>query len=168
MKKIIIFLLIIGAGYHLWQRNRQTLDDKLNPEAIANPVYAETRVKMEFPGRSAEAIMFAKTVDQADCQKLVQTMERQLESQMQSVCPACKAPTSECKAELAPRYARLFDDAPAAVTYVSMARGQRSEREHRLIYWGVSVAESDRLCDMLPGFQKGRKGTVTCVRARRE
>ena len=69
---------------------------------------------------------------------------------------------------LSPRYAKLFDNEPTFVTYLSMARGDRRERETRLLYWGVSMEESDKVCDEVSKMQSRRKGAVTCVRAVRQ
>jgi hypothetical protein len=164
MKKIIMLVLVVAAASYFWQRSKQTQ----GPEVISNPVYAEARVKMDFPGRSVEGVMLAKTADEADCQKHIQILERQLESLAASVCPTCKLQSSQCKAELPNRLAKLFDNTPTSVTYLSLARGERSEREFRVIYWGVTADESDRLCGAVSQFQKGRKGAVTCIRAQRE
>lgn len=170
MKKIIIVILVIGAANYFWRQHKQQGQDGLaqNPEVIVNPVYAEARMTMESPGRSVEGVMIAKTADQSDCQKHIQLLERQLAKQIPDVCPTCKLQSSECKAELPSRYAKLFDNVPTHVTYLSFARGDRSEREFRLIYWGVTAQESDGLCEGVSEAQKGRKGAVTCVRAQRK
>jgi hypothetical protein len=161
MKKIVVILLIVCAGYYFWQRQHQQAQ---GPDVIANPVYAEMRIKMAFPGREVEGVMLGKTADQADCQKHTQELERVTTT----ACPTCKVQTSECKTELASRYTKFFDNVPSTVTYLSLARGDRAEREFRVIYWGVTLAESDKLCEIAPAFQKGRKGAVTCIRAARE
>ena len=146
---------------------QRTREDNGIPEAIANPVYAEAHVQFDVEGRSSEGVMYIQTTDQTDCQKQSRMAERSIKEGQASICPtSCKLQQIECKNELAPRYAKLFDNKPASVTYVSYARGNRSERELRLIYWGVTVDESDRLCSVVPDLQKGRKGLVTCVRAR--
>ncbi len=168
MKKIIIFLLIVAAAYYFLQRYHKAHDVDLDPEVIVNPVYAEARVKFETPGRTVDGVMLMQTVDQADCQKQSHALERYLKESQASICPTCKLQPSECKTELEPRYLKLFDNKTSSVTYLSLPRGDRSERELRLIYWGVTLEESDRLCSALPAFQKGRKGVVTCVRAPRE
>jgi hypothetical protein len=134
--------------------------------AIANPVYAEARMKVDAGGNSIEGVMMAQTIDQADCQRQVSELSQEL-SKVASVCPTCKLQAPECKVDIAPQYTRLFDNKPTSLTYLSLARGQSSEREMRLIYWGVSVEQSDKLCNAVPDFQKHRKGAVSCVRATR-
>ncbi|WP_417069185.1 hypothetical protein [Niveibacterium terrae] len=166
MKNILVVLVILAAAGYLWKQNHQKVQA---PEVLANPVYAEARVKMNVQGRDIEGVMLGKTVDQADCQKNIETLTRQIEEQSPKVCPTCKVNvTSECKADLAPRYAILFDNQPTHVAYISFAKGDPSEREYRLIYWGVTVPESERLCSGLSVFQRGRKGPVSCVHAREQ
>jgi hypothetical protein len=111
--------------------------------------------------------MLAKTLDDADCAQYTKVLEEMLKRTAAKICPNCTVQPSACKAELTPRYLSLFDNAPSVVTYLSLDRGSAGERETRLVYWGVSVEESDSLCSVLPEFQKGRQGHVGCVRARR-
>lgn len=169
MKNLIIVLLIAAGVYHFW--NKFQPSEASGPgfaaqEAIKNPVYAETRVKMDFPGgRSLEGVMLGKTYNQEDCEKHLQVLENDIKRWAGKVCSDCKLQLSECKSELLPRYAQLFDNEPTNVTYISLARGDRSEREYRLIFWGVTVAESNQLCNAVPEFQKKHKGEVKCIRS---
>lgn len=166
MKNILVVLIVLAAAGYLWKQNHQK---SLAPEVLANPVYAEARVKMNIQGRDIEGVMLGKTVDQADCQKNIDTLTRHVEEESPKFCPSCTVHvTSECKAELAPRYAILFDDQPTHVAYIRFAQGDPSEREYRLIYWGLTVPESERLCGASSRFQQGRKGAVSCVHAREQ
>jgi hypothetical protein len=159
MKKIIIALAMIGGGFG-WLHVLQ----KRNPEVIAKPVYGEFRVKGDTPGGDIEAVMFVKAVDQQECQEGMRVLGGPLPPELKDGCPTCRIVKAECKPELAPRYARLFDDQPSFVTYVSIARGARTEREYRMIFWGVTAAESAQLCDAFqPELQKKRKGAVKCI-----
>jgi hypothetical protein len=162
MKKIIIILLIAGGAFYFSKRNPK---EAQAPDVISNPVYAETRVKLNLPGSSVEGVMLGKTADDADCKKQIDMLEKQLARQTQNVCPTCTFQPSQCKSELAPRYAKLFDNQPTHVTYISLDRGDPAERETRFIYWGVTVEQSNNLCNVIPEFQKGRKGNVKCIRA---
>ena len=166
VKNILVFLLIIGAGAYVWKNRQPDSAQKQSSDVIANPVYAEARVKMSVMGREIEGVMLGKTVDQADCQKNIETIKRQMEIQSPHICPTCRVETTtQCKTELLPRYARLFDNEPTSVSYISLGQGDPSEREYRLIYWGVTVEESGRLCSAVPQIQRGRKGVVTCIRS---
>jgi hypothetical protein len=121
---------------------------------------------MVAQGRNFEQVFFAKTVNDADCKKYSTALVEDMQKAQASVTAIQWAlKSSECKSELPPRHARLFDNAQSFVTYISLARGSRLERETRVIYWGVSPEESDRICAGVPMMQKGRKGVVTCVHA---
>jgi hypothetical protein len=168
MKKIIILLVVLGAGKLFLQWRQLPVDDPLNPEVIAHPVYAEVHIGLDIKSRSLELVLFAKTLDQAECQKYSQeTLEKLFVRQASSDVGKWQVQSTECKTELAPRFARLFDNEPTFSTYLSMARGERHEREIRIINWGLSAEESDKVCDGLAKLQSGHKGTVKCIRAPR-
>lgn len=164
MKNILVVLVVLAAAGYLWKQNHQKSPA---PEALANPVYAEARVAMSVAGRDVEGVMVGKTVSQADCEKNLEAFAQSIERHSPELCPSCKVSVkSECKAELAPRYAQLFDDEPTHVAYLSFDRGDESERDFRLIYWGVTVDESERICNSAAKFQRGLKGKVRCIRAK--
>jgi hypothetical protein len=166
MKNILVVLIVLAAAGYLWKQNHQPAQAS---EVRANPVYAEAHVKMNVQGRDIEGVMLGKTVDQADCQKNIETLTRHVEEESPKFCPSCTVHvTSECKADLAPRYAILFDNLPTHVAYIRFAQGDPSEREYRMIYWGLTVQESEKLCGASARLQQGRKGTVSCVHAREQ
>ena len=167
MRDILIVLAFVVLAAVLAPRflNRHHAPDE-DMATITNPVYAEARVKLDAGGNSIEGVMMAQTIDEADCQQQIGQLSKEL-SKFASVCPACKLQAPECKTEIAPQYTRIFDNKPTSLTYLSLARGQSAEREMRLIYWGISVDQSDKLCNAVPDFQKHRKGAVSCVRANR-
>lgn len=165
MKKIVIFLLILGAAKFLLQWRQQSVDASLNPEVISHPVYAEVHMSLDARDRSFEQVWLAETVDQMDCEKYSQeTLKQLFERQASDDAGKWQVQSSECKTELAPRYAGLFDNEPSFLTYLSMDRGDRHEREVRLIYWGLTLDESDRVCNGVSKLQSNRKGAVTCIR----
>jgi hypothetical protein len=168
MKKAILLLLIAAAAVYFWRAREKAMEAK-NPPVISNPVYAEVRIAIEGNGRSIEGVALAKTVDRAECEQFAKPFADKLAGgQAGSNGVSLKLQSSECKTDLAPRNARLFDDEPAFVTYVRVARGDPKEREVRLIWWGLSVEESDKVCNLFaPQVQKGWKGAVTCIKARR-
>ena len=166
MRDVLIVLAFVVLAIFLAPRLLNRHHAQADDAAITNPVYAEARMKLDAGGNSIEGVMMAQTIDQADCERQVSQLTQEL-SKFASVCPTCKLQAPECKTEIAPQYTRLFDNKPTSLTYVSLARGQSSEREMRLIYWGISVEQSDKLCSAVPNFQKSRKGAVSCVRAAR-
>ncbi len=169
MKNLIIFLIaliVLGVAAKQFQQKKSASAGAADTEIIVKPVYAETRIDMPIAGTSMKGVMLQKTVDDTDCQKQIKAIEHSLTTNS-GACPVCKIESSTCKEELEPRYAAVFDNKPVSVTYLSLARGDAAEREVRMIYWGVTVAQSDALCKAVPMYQKFRKGDVTCVQAAR-
>ncbi|HUX82501.1 MAG TPA: hypothetical protein VMV35_06655 [Halothiobacillus sp.] len=165
MKYTIIFLLMIGGGYYGWQHYQHSQDEKANPDVITHPDYATLRMNVVFPNRTVDGTLFVKTVDPADCQRNIQLLKDEAAHKLFAMCPQCEVQTAECVPQLPPREAILFENKPTAVTYYSLARGDRHEREMRIIYWGVTDAESDKLCNgMLMTPMNGRRGAATCIR----
>ncbi|MCL2076551.1 MAG: hypothetical protein FWH15_09000 [Betaproteobacteria bacterium] len=163
MKKIIVFLFVIGGAWFLFQQTEKQRQSSLNPEVISSPVYVETRITQDIQGRSIEMAFFGKAVDERDCMQRSKNMLENLQKSDSAGRWVLKS--SECKSELSPRYAKLFDNEPTFVTYISIARGNRYEREGRLIFWGVSVEESDMICDLAPKLRSDFQGVMTCIRA---
>ena len=170
MRNLIIFIIIVGAGIFFYKK----YFDK--PEAmgeITQPVYAEAHMTIEGKdrrgsgSRSIEAVTYMAAADEEDCQKQLEELKHSFDNRF---CPGgtCELQKSECKSELLPRYKRLFDNQPTSLTYISFARGGPEEREARLIFWGISVEESESLCAMVPAIQKKFKGKVSCVHALKE
>lgn len=167
MKKFVILVLILAGGGYFYQRNHSTLaSGSFAP--IEKPVYAEARVKMDVRGHILEALLLAETLDDADCTRQRAALEKYMQQGMARACHNnCEIEHVVCKAELEPRYAKLFNNEPTYLTYMRLGRGTREERELRIIYWGLTVEQSDTICSAVPQFQKGRKGTVSCVPAAR-
>lgn len=156
MKNLVILAVLGAAGFFGYRHFQQQ-----DPEVIANPVYAEIRVTMDVGGREIEAAVFGKSVDEADCRKRAARVSDNLKEN----CKYCISKSIECKADLAPRYAKFFDDAPSTSTYLSVDRAHRGQRDMRLIFWGLTLEEGNAVCDqMIPIFTKIHSGPMKCVR----
>jgi len=164
-KDFLLLIIVLGVVGYLYQRTIKPADDPSNPETITNPVYAELKVGLEVAGRSYDQVLLVKAVDQADCDKVQQKLETVYGPNAVKAGQSWKIKSSECMVELEPRYAKLFDNRPSYVTYVSMGRGDRQERESRIVTWGVTVDESNKLCEGIAQGQKNRKGAIQCIRA---
>lgn len=168
----IAFQLLGLAGYASMMRSgKLDLSDAMGSHGAAShnamkttdPVYAEIRIERDVSGRQIEMAYFGKMDNESDCQE----QASRFSNRMLANCEGCVAKTSECKTQLSPRYAMLFDDTPTSTTYLSMAKGSPSEREWRLVFWGLSVNESDMICDAVSNnMRKFQKGAVQCVRAK--
>jgi len=168
MKKLILVLIIAASAYYAYKTRQERLQQRAHPAVIERPVYAETKVDLKGDGgRIINSVVLVATASQAECgeaaAKLVQTV---LDASARGGVTGTVTST-ECKTELDARMARLFANQPTFVTYMALARGKPEERETRMLYWGVTVQESDLLCEMVPQIQKGWAGEVSCVRAAR-
>jgi hypothetical protein len=159
MKKIIILVFFFIALKYGWDRYQPGSVQADDLAAFANPVYAVVRFKFEARGRSFDQVVFVQAKDAADCDKFSKNTANN------GLRKGWKLGSSECITDLEPRYVSLFENLPSFVTYLSLSRGSQNEREERIIYWGVSVEESDRVCGGVSQMQKERKGAATCIRA---
>lgn len=167
MKKLLI-LIVIAFGAYAFLKSRHAAEASAPPLEISNPVYSDTRVSMNLPdGGSVDMVVLMKNVDQADCEAQTRTLETALRGGGFASCTTCTTPRSQCMSALPPRFVAMFENRPSGVTYLSLPAGNQAERDTRIVYWGVTVEQSDSVCDAVAGFQKERKGMVTCVRARR-
>ncbi|MDR2240038.1 MAG: hypothetical protein LBE33_06295 [Zoogloeaceae bacterium] len=163
MKQLIIILCIIGGAIFLFQRQHSNV--------ISNPVYAEVHATLDVGDRHLEGVIFTEVVDETDCKKYSDAMVENLQEAQTSIPTKWVMKSLECKSELPPRFAKFFNNEPTFVTYLSIARNNWRERETRLLFWGVSVDESDMICNQIRDgiFRKHniRKDALTCVRAMR-
>jgi hypothetical protein len=180
MKKVIVFLLIIGALYVLGKYghmnlgllgkamgvNGDTPGQGGDARAISDPVYAVIRFRAEFHDRTFNAVELIKTFDQADCQRgSAEAVDRIINRQDPNSQLTWELASSDCTSSLEARNLRLFDNKSTFVNYLSAAPGNSTERELRLVIWGVTAAEGDLICGEIPRVQERWKGTVTCIHA---
>jgi hypothetical protein len=150
-------LALLAAGKFAWDRSQPG-----GPAVIKDPVYAEMHVNVTVQGRTLEQVIFVKMASYSECEK----DRDQLERLFGKTGLPTTVKSADCTRQLTPRQLALFDDQPTSVTYLSIARGARAEREIRMIVWGVSVAESNLLCDsMLRSSDSKHQGKVSCIRA---
>ncbi len=160
---ILILLRTPGAGKMILSGAMGKAPAALEQTAGGEASYVEVRVDQEVSGRNIEMAFFGKVHSESDCH----TFSDKLKSRLPTSCPNCVVRTMQCKSQLLPRYAMLFDNTPSSLTYMSLASGDQSEREGRIVFWGLSVAESDIVCDSLVArMQQSQKGRVRCIRAR--
>lgn len=163
MKKLFLIVAIIAAvfSWNTFVAKKQKELDNSPPQPISKPMYAEVRVEKSAGDRSIEFVLLAETIDINDCNSTRVAMPKD----MHTACAGCRLKSSECKADLEPRYAKLFKNQPTHLTYLSIGRGAQKEREMRLLTWGLSLEESNKLCELVPKFQQMVTGAVSCVRA---
>jgi hypothetical protein len=159
MYKIIVYALLIAAGiygYDLYQSN---------PSVIRNPVYVESRMVWYIPqmSRELEYVLVGEMVSEADCQ---QRSERYLNKLFEE-CKECKVKVLKCDSNLDKRYRKLFSGQKTHTTYLSLDRGNRFERNARMVIWGLTVEEAGMACEIIKKMVKKKySGSVECVAGR--
>jgi len=154
--KALIGMLVVGVlAYFVWQRGSGA-----GTEVIDDPVYGEIRIDLEVQGRELEMALFARLPDDGECQtRATQDWQGVFEA-----CPACNLHPVQCRDELPPRYARLFDDEPISSWYVSMQPGMAGERQGRLVVYGLTDQEGAVVCkELLKAVKQKYRGTARCV-----
>ncbi len=153
--KALLIIVALGIGLFYGYQHFQ------NPADINDPVYVEIRMDMEVGSRKLTMALFGRSADEKDCRD---RSERVWKKVIEG-CRDCTFQVMDCKRELEPRYARLFDNEVIASTYLSFTRGSRGERDGRMVFWGLNAAEGDSVCDAAREFFKQRySGEVRCVR----
>lgn len=157
IRQVLLLLAVLAAAKFAW--------DRLHPGGAAifkEPVYAEMHVHVDVQGRAIEQVVFVETSNFAECEQ----HREQLDQLFGQASLPMSVQSAECHRELQPRQRALFEDQPGHVTYLSLHRGARTERDIRVIIWGASVAESNQLCDgMTKAHVDMHVGRVACVRA---
>lgn len=153
MGKLVLLLLLAAVGYY-WHSQQQ------NPEQIAQPVYAEARVDLQVAGRELNMVLLGKMVDDDDCSQRGEIFWR---NALQD-CDQCQFIRYECKPALSDIYQPLFADQQTRTSYVKLERGNRFERDGRLLVWGLNKSDADWLCNLLKQKMKQNySGQVSCV-----
>lgn len=165
MKTILLIIAVAMLGMYGYKQFQGKKEVVFVPGQVstdmANPVYADIRVKVAAGGREIEAALFSKMADEADCQSRAQKLRDDLTQN----CKNCVSQSVQCKADLAPRYVKYFADEPGNITYLSINRGSTDQREARLIFWGLTLQEGDLMCDQMKKvFSKMKTGALSCIR----
>lgn len=156
MKKIVLIILIIALGIY----GNNVLSN--NPSVITNPVYVETRLNVKVPNTSRELdfVYMGEMVSQDDC---LERSRLYLENLFEK-CAQCTMNMLECKTQIHSRYKKLFSGSKAHTTYLSLNKGNRFERNGRMVVWGLTDKEANSACnDMKNQIKEKYSGTVRCV-----
>lgn len=155
--KIFVLILALCGAYYAYAVQRD------NPEVVTDPVYLETRVKVDIPkfGRELEYVLLGEMVSMDDCRERAQRFPEDVLSE----CTICEASHhSSCKTSLPQRYLKLFDGKSTHTTHLSLTKGSRYERDGRMVIWGLNAREADFACEQIrKDVLKTYSGTATCV-----
>ena len=156
MKKLAFLIVIIIVGIY----GHNILDE--NPSEISDPVYMESRVIIDVPNtsRELEVVFLGEMVSQADC---ADRRENYLANLLEK-CHICEINSTECKTEIHSRNKKLFSDRKTHTTYLSLSKGNRFERNGRLVVWGLNDEEALLVCESLRDqIREKYKGTAKCI-----
>ncbi|HEB60118.1 MAG TPA: hypothetical protein ENJ01_12915 [Gammaproteobacteria bacterium] len=156
--KVLFWLAVIGGlGYLFYQ---EIYTDYSRPMEITDPVYGQFRLNISFPDRELKWDFFVKYASFDECrQRIGGNMPEMLED-----CEICEVTRSECKKELDSRQMAMFRNEPHFVTYLAGTAGNGTERDGRLIIWGLSKAEAEIACRaMLKDVATHYSGKLECI-----
>ena len=181
-KILLLVAVIVGVGFHIAKDHKMK---KLNPEVIDKPVYLHIGLKRVDQQRTVDGVFLVQAASQDDCEghatyvmkgfrAALEMVEKEHARMVAAAPPGTgepipKPPTisfadHKCEETPTTRNARLFENSPTHVTFLSASRSKRTERETRMIFWGISVQESTDLCNaMIKRYPPNR---ATCVAAR--
>ncbi|MDP2561508.1 hypothetical protein [Psychrobium sp. 1_MG-2023] len=156
MKKLVFLIVLAAIGLYYYNG----VDS--NPSVIEQPVYLESRVYFSVPNssRELEFVFMGEMVSQSDCTE----RSGNYPSKLLEKCPECIIKSSECKSDIHSQYQSLFVDEAMSTTYLSLTKGNRFERNARLVVWGLSDKEAKLVCrDMKTKILANYEGTARCI-----
>lgn len=155
MKGLLFIAIAAFAAYYGYNHSR-------NPAAIDAPVFGELRVDVQAGPRTLNVLLFAKMANDDDCRARAEAVWKKVID-----CPECTMQLVDCKPQLSARYEQLFDDVPINISYLSLTRGSRYERDGRMVIWGITGKEGEQMCELLKaGIQPRYSGRLRCIGAR--
>ena len=156
MKILLVVIALLGSGLYF----NQILAN--NPSEIEEPVYLKSHVSIEIPNisRDLEMVVLGEMVSESDC---VKRSDKFL-GEILTKCPFCEVESTVCKSEIRSAYEDLFYDEAGDVSYLSLNRGSRYERNGRIVVWGLTDKESDIFCAaMKKQVSTEYQGSVECI-----
>jgi len=160
VKKLIVLALVAIVAYAVYRQSE--IRDGAYTAEITNPIYVEIRMRVKAPGRDIDTAIFGKMASTEDCELRSERVWKKVVKD----CPTCEFTAMKCRNDLEQRYLRLFDNTPIHSTYLSFDRGSRYERDGRMVVYGLTSDEGDKICEMLKKtMQQGYTGKVTCILA---
>jgi hypothetical protein len=156
MKNLFLLCLMVALGWFAWKR----FGHGGAPLVIEHPIYGEMRAGTTIANRDIEMAIFVRMESESLCHSQAEVVARDVLRD----CPSCTLQPAKCQATLPPRYARMFDDVPIASPYVSMTAANSSERDARLVVYGLTDAEGQSVCEVMRAKVKERyTGEAHCV-----
>ncbi len=154
-KIVLIVAVIVFLGYQFFSAGNN------GSVGEGKPMYGEARIHLNESGRNVDFVLVAKMTSAEDCQNRL----RRIWTKALQSCTNCQFKSTECKAELSRRYKKLFDDQQLdTIYYLRAQRGNDSERDGRMVVWGLNKVESKEVCNTIKAHLKvNYQGNVACV-----
>lgn len=133
-----------------------------NPVEIIDPVYLESRVNIAIPNtsRDVEVVLLGEMATHDDCARRLDHYHAKLLED----CNGCTIRLTECKTDIGARNEEIFADRKAPTAYLSLSKGNRFERNGRLILWGLNDEEARMVCNAArDSIGRKYRGTVKCI-----
>lgn len=132
----------------------------------SQPIYAELNIRVNIDGKPLEEFMLVEAKDRADCDRTREQLEKDFVRSAERVKLPPSIRSSRCLTELTQDQSDLFANRPTNVTYLSLGRSASSEREMRVIAWGLPPAESNYICErLLRAEWVERRRNARCIRS---
>ena len=150
MKKILMMVLVAGAGYFVWSQ--------YSPGMTGNPVYAEVRVRESDMG--VELLGLGVMNSEGDCQARAALFWESILVTGTSF----KLASMKCIDQIPDRLKGLFENRQYHASYISFEKGNSGERDGRFVIYGVPSSELTRFCPAFISKAKEKySGKVECI-----
>jgi hypothetical protein len=148
--KIFIVLALMGFSvYWISAENdsfvKASILDRFYGDKAEDSKYLEGRLNMSEDGISLDVVMLVRLRAWDDCGEISKKI---IDSKI-GKCPGCTFEIKECTGKLSKRYAKLFDNKPAQTSYLSYDAADATERDMRMLTWGLNREQARMACSML-------------------
>lgn len=150
MKKLFLFIVVAIAAWWGWRY--------YDEHRITDPVYVEIRVK--DTRSSVELVGVGRMNSPRDCERRANNIWRKVLASDDDT----KQVTVACLNNIAPHFEKMFTNQPSHATYLALDRGNRGERDARLVIYGAPASEVGKVCPTLvQQMKRNYSGQVQCI-----
>jgi hypothetical protein len=154
MKIFLAIVFLLGLGFYIF-RYHMPIETE-----ITDPHYFETRIKFEQKGHEIEMVAITMMHSYEDCKtnrKIAWTDSFEKVGEVTA--------STGCRMDLPQKYKKLFDNQRTSASYLAFDKGQASERDIRVLIYGVPASHVYQACQEIISHAKGDyKGDVYCVK----
>ena len=126
-------------------------------DAVTDPYFCELRVK--DPDSGVSLVGFGEMNSLADCE----TRSARFWAETLKFVGETEVSTT-CKKDIPAKYQRVFANERISATYMALEKGQRGERNARLVFYGVPSSVVAQECPkLIERIRRSYKGKIYCV-----